>query len=296
VPENLQQTREERGDNLSGKHYISCPFRFTEASTFLSTAMTIRISYNPYLLIAAFLPLWVAAQPGQFISSARSGSSTSREEAASDAAGGTVETAGTLRTMPLFGERAKSGEQIEFEINFLMDCDRNFSSRGEASQFFAARGWDYLGESKLDTASYRFNLAWLLNDKNVDAYWGLGVVCYQQNKLDQAIRMLGKGLALADTNAVLMTDLATVELMQFQVKKDLQHLNEAENHLTKAIGLLPDNATAHMKMALLQYNKADYGRAWEHIHQARRLDFSSIDLSLLSELSAKQPDPKGFFK
>lgn len=265
--------------------------------------MTIRISYNSYLLIAAFLPLWVAAQPSQFISSARntssaSANSTNHEEAAKAAEpnGSVAESAKAVRTMPLFGERAKSGEQIEFEIHFLMDCDQNFSDRGEASQFFAARGWDYLGESQLDTAAYRFNLAWLLNDKNVDAYWGLGVVCYQQNKLDQAIRMLSKGLTLADTNAVLMTDLATVELMQFQVKKDIQHLNEAEKHLTQAIALLPDNATAHIKMALLQYNKADYGRAWEHVHQARRLDFSAIDLSLLSELSAKQPDPKGFFK
>lgn len=260
--------------------------------------MSIRISHNTFLFTLVLLPFWVAAQPGQFISSARSLSSASREEGttASDANGGGAETAGTLRTMPLFGERAKSGDQIMFEINFLNDCDQNFSNRPEASQFFAARGWDYLGESQLDTAAYRFNLAWLLNDKNVDAYWGLGVVCYQQNKLDQAIRMLSKGLALADTNAVLMTDLATVELMQFQVKKNSKHLTEAEYHLTKALTILPDNATAHMKMALLQYTKADYGRAWEHIHQARRLDFSAIDLSLLSELSAKQPDPKGFFK
>lgn len=265
--------------------------------------MSIRISHNTFLFTLALLPFWVAAQPGQFISSARSVSSqsvssTNREEAAqaSDAGGGMAETVSTLRIMPLFGERAKSGEQIEFEINFLNDCDQNFGNRPEASQFFAARGWDYLGESQLDTAAYRFNLAWLLNNKNVDAYWGLGVVCYQQNKLDQAIRMLSKGLALADTNTVLMTDLATVELMQYQVKKDPKHLTEAEYHLTKAITILPDNATAHMKMALLQYTKADYGQAWEHVHQARRLDFSAIDLSLLSDLSAKQPDPKGFFK
>lgn len=260
--------------------------------------MSIRIPHNSFLLIVAFLPLWTMAQPGQFISSARSVSSTSRDKAAlpGDASGVGAESAQATRVMPLFGERAKSGEQIEFEINFLNDCDQNFSNRGEASQFFAARGWDYLGESQLDTAAYRFNLAWLLNEKNVDAYWGLGVVCYQQNKLDQAIRMLGKGLAIADTNAVLMTDLATVELMQFQQKKDPAHLTDAETHLAKALSILPDNATAHIKMALLQYTKADYGRAWEHIHQARQIDFSSIDLTLLNELIAKQPDPKGVFK
>lgn len=260
--------------------------------------MTLRLPHTSFLLIAALLPLWAVAQTGQFISSARSVSTTNREEVTriTESTGSATETAASIRTMPLFGERAKSGEQIEFEIRFLNDCDQNFGSRTEASQFFAARGWDYLGESQLDTAAYRFNLAWLLSDKNVDAFWGLGVICYQQNKLDQAIRMLGKGLALADTNAVLMTDLATVELMQFQANKDPQQLTEAESHLAKALTLLPDNATAHMKMALLQYTKADYAKAWEHIHQARRLDFSAIDLSLLADLSAKLPDPKGFFK
>ncbi|TAE31583.1 MAG: hypothetical protein EAZ91_06995 [Cytophagales bacterium] len=258
--------------------------------------MTVRTPHNAFLLLVAFLPLWVAAQPGQLISSARAVSNGGREDSAADANGGGIVTTAMLRTMPLFGERSKSGEQIEFEINFLNDCDGSFATRTEASQFFAARAWDYLAESQLDTAAYRFNLAWLLNDKNVDAFWGLGVICYQQNKLDQAVRMLSKGLALADTNAVLMTDLATVELMQFGAKKESKHLQEAENHLTRAIALLPDNATAHIKMALLQYTKADYAKAWEHIHQARRLDFSSIDLSLLADLSAKLPDPKGFFK
>lgn len=273
--------------------------------------MTLRIPQQSFLFFAVLLPFWVAAQPSQFISSARNTTTGSanagsvgsenrngvtREDAATDANGGVPLTAAMIRVTPLFGERAKSGEQIEFEINFLNDCDQNFSNRAEASGFFAARGWDYLGESQLDTAAYRFNLAWLLNDKNVDAYWGLGVVCYQQSKLDQSIRMLSKGLALVDTNAVLMTDLATVELMQFQAKKDPHHLNEAENHLTRALALLPDNATAHVKMALLQYTKADYAKAWEHIHQARKLDFSAIDLSFLADLTAKEPDPKGFFK
>ncbi len=67
--------------------------------------------------------------------------------------------------IPFFGETSKSLEQIELEIKFLSECDQNFESRKEASKFFSDRGWNYLQDSELDTACYRFNLAWLLDNK-----------------------------------------------------------------------------------------------------------------------------------
>lgn len=207
----------------------------------------------------------------------------------------TLTSAATL-VLPLFGEQAKSVEQIDREIRFLNDCDQNFASRSEASQFFAARGWDYISESQLDTAAYRFNLAWLLNDKNVDAYWGLGVVCYQQNKLPDAIRLLKRGLAVADTNVVLMTDLATVQIKSYQLTQDVADLNEAESFLQRALVLTPANAPALMKLSLVNFARADYLKAWDYFHRARVLDLSSLDLQYLNELMAKKVDPQGVFK
>ncbi len=204
--------------------------------------------------------------------------------------------AANINLLPLFGERSKTAEQIDYEIRFLSDCDQNFGSRDEASQFFAARAWEYVGESQLDTATHRFNLAYLLNDKNADAYWGLGVVCYQKNNLTDAIRMLKRGMAVSDTNAVLMTDLATVQLAQFQAQHDSLELEEAQTNLLKAIALKPDYPTAHLQLSLLHYLRADYGKAWEYLHHARTIDFSSLDLKYLDELMKKQPDPRGVFK
>ena len=267
--------------------------------------MTLRI--RPLLLGLTLLPFLVAAQPTQLITSARSVDSANNRKPTTTHAfvaekPGTVGTAleateaKAAHCLPLFGERSKSIEQIEKEIRFLNDCDQNFGSRHEASQFFAARGWDYLSDSQLDTAVYRFNLAYLLNDKNADAYWGLGVICYQQEKMPDAIRMLKKGLAVADTNTVLMTDLATVQIKYYQQTKDEKLLNEAEAYLYQAIGLDPASATAHIELSLLYFTRANYPKAWESLHKARALDLSVIDLAYLGELLAKMPDPKGFFK
>ena len=264
--------------------------------------MSVRINLIQWTLVV--LPLLSAAQPKPLITSVRNSTTptttTSTEsqsataEDTPDAA--TPETAGgPVNTLPLFGERPKTTEQIDAEIHFLNDCDRNFASRAEASNFFAARGWDYIADRQLDTAAYRFNLSWLLNDHNADAYWGLGVVCYQKNQLPDAIRMLRKGLTMSDSNAVLMTDLATVEIKQYQKKPETDVLADAESHLLRSVSLNPD-AASYQKLSLVNYLKANYGKAWAYFHQARSLDLSALDLEYLNDLLAKQPDPKGVFK
>lgn len=200
------------------------------------------------------------------------------------------------RILPLFGERSKSAQQIEDEIRFLNECDQNFNSREEASQFFTARGWEYVSETQLDTAAYRFNLAHLLNDKNGDAFWGLGVVCYQRNQLADAIRMLKQAATLADTNAVLLTDLATVEVEYYQAKHDTTSLTDARDHLQKAVFLNPTQAPAYARLSQISYHLADYRSAWTYLHKAYKIDLAAIDLTYLQELLAKEPDPIGLFK
>ncbi|QDK77319.1 hypothetical protein EXU85_01405 [Spirosoma sp. KCTC 42546] len=267
--------------------------------------MSVRIKLIQCTLVA--LPFLAAAQTKQFITSARSGDPVRQsksvhenlEEAAlateSTSIGGPADTGESVNTLPLFGERPKTTAQIDEEIHFLNDCDRNFGTRTEASVFFAARGWDYIASGQLDTAAHRFNLSWLLNDRNADAYWGLGVVCYQKNRLPDAIRMMKKGIAVDDSNTVLMTDLATVEIKQYQEKPNEDVLSDAEGHLERAVSLNP-NALSFQKLSLVQYLKADYPKAWEYFHQAHKLDLSVLDFGYLNELMAKQPDPKGVFK
>jgi tetratricopeptide (TPR) repeat protein len=198
--------------------------------------------------------------------------------------------------LPLFGEIGKTTAQIDEEIRFLSDCDRMFGSRDEASQFFVARGWEYLQEGQLDTATYRFNLAYLLNDKNMDAYWGLGVVCYQKDKLADAERMLRRGVDLAPDNVALLVDLSTVELKHYAVVNDPDDLNEADAVLQHAVRLDSTYAQSHYNLALIEYYRGQYEKAWEHLHNGRKLDFSLVNFEFIDQLRTKFPDPLGLFK
>ncbi|GAB3895094.1 hypothetical protein GCM10028803_11100 [Larkinella knui] len=245
--------------------------------------------------LLVWLPLGVFAQTGPLASSARrveAGKGDTVVEVSKNANPTVVNPMVT----PLFGEQAKTAEHITWEVRFLNECDKNFSNRAEASQFFSTRAWEYLTEGQLDTATYRFNLAWLLNDKNSDTYWGLGVISYQQNKMPESIRLLKKGLEVADSNAVLMTDLATVELKQYKENKDNALLEDAISVLNKALQYDVTNANTFMRLSWANFAKGDYAAAWENLHKGRSLDLAAVDFVYLQELRDKMPDPKGFFK
>ena len=250
------------------------------------------------LVVYVSMPVWAWAQPLQFVSSARSADTAGRGQTTTVVSSSVTAdiSLADRRVLPLFGELPKTTAQLDEEIKFLMDCDQSFGSRNEASDFFAARGWDYINSGQLDTAAHRFNLAWLLNDRNAESYWGLGVICYQHNKLPDAVRVLRKGLAVADTNVMLMTDLATVQIKQFQLNQDATALEEADTLLSRANALSPKSATILLKLSLSRFAHADYAGAWDFFHQAHVIDISAIDVLYLGELQAKLADPKGIFR
>lgn len=201
------------------------------------------------------------------------------------------------RILPLFGELGKTSTQIDEEIRFLSDCDKMFASRNEASQFFAKMAWEYVQEGQLDTASYRFNLAYLLNDKNEEAYWGLGVICYQKDQIANAQRMLRKGVDIAPDNVALLVDLSTVELKNYAVddtQKEL--LADAHKYLLHAVELDSTYAQAHYNLALTEFHNGNFDKSWDYFHKGRKLNFSLVNFDFVELLKAKLPDPEGFFK
>jgi Tfp pilus assembly protein PilF len=204
-----------------------------------------------------------------------------------------AEPAFNWNIVPFFGERPLTPEQERF----LLSCDRNFGSREEASQFFAQRAWEYVQEGQLDTATYRFNLAHLLNPKSVDPYWGLGVIQFNKGNSKGAVVLLNRGLRVDSTNTTLMTDLATIHLGRFGKDSTQTHdLDRAEQLLTVAVAIDTASAGAFQKLAVVDYYRQRYDDAWQHLHRSRALGGGNLDFQFLSQLMARKEDPLGVFK
>jgi tetratricopeptide (TPR) repeat protein len=203
-----------------------------------------------------------------------------------------------INFLPLFGGFIKTENQLIADQLFLMDCDKSFNTREEASKFFAEMGWEYLEEGDKNNAIKRFNFAFLLNEKNVDAYWGLGVVEYQSRKTSQAIDLFNKGIALsAEPNFVMIVDLATIYLqIAMENSNSVFEISKAKELLYKSIKIQPNYTTAYMQLALVNILDNQISDAWEAFHQGYAQNPKEINNEILSELLKRQADPKGIFK
>jgi len=200
------------------------------------------------------------------------------------------------RLVPLFGGASVAQAEQLVGAAFLADVGRSFASKPEASKFFSDKGYEYLLENQMDTAVYRFNLAWLLDQKNADSYRGLGVIASQRTNNDEAISLLAQGLAIDPNNAVIMGDLGSSYLIRFEKDKKKKDLTQAMEYLQKSVAADATNAVTWQQLARGYFFQENYAKAWEAVHTGQNLNVSSLDFQLIGDLIAKMPDPKGMFK
>ncbi len=201
-----------------------------------------------------------------------------------------------LRLQPLFGNLTVAQATQILGADKLRAITASFASPAEASAFFANKGFEYLNENQPDTATYRFNLAWLLDPRNADAYRGLGIIASAQPTPDAAIALLSSGLALAPANPLLLRDLGASHLLRYARTKKKKDLTQGFGLLERATTLDASDAVAWQQLARGFYYQEKYAEAWAALHKGQAISFASTDFNFISELLAKMADPQGTIK
>lgn len=202
----------------------------------------------------------------------------------------------SANVLPMFGGKQKTEAEQKQDEKFLTSCDKNFSTRPEASKFFMERGWEYLNEGQTDTAMYRFNLAWLLDPGNKDTYWAFGLVTAAKGNNELAIDYYDKALAIDPKNSLLLSDVANSYLALYKEKKKKKILKKASGYLATATTQDPSNAYALYNTSVVRFYEKKYSDAWDYLHKSRAINMTQIDYGYIVELVAQMPDPQGFFK
>lgn len=205
---------------------------------------------------------------------------------------------GPQRLQPQYGGLSVAQAQQAVGAAVLADVDRSFASRPEASKFFSNKGFEYLNENQPDTATVRFNLAWVLDPQNPEPYRGLAVLLSRRPDAPQeAVQALVlQGLAVAPTNGLLLTDAANLTLGRYETSKKKKDLQQASDYTQRALLADSTNANAWQTQARIHYYQENYAEAWKDVRKGQNLSLTSLDFNFLSELMAKMPDPEGKFK
>jgi Tfp pilus assembly protein PilF len=200
------------------------------------------------------------------------------------------------KVLPMFGNKPKTEAEQKADEKFLSSCDKSFSSRTEASEFFMNSGWGYFNEGQVDTAMYRFNLAWLLNPDNYNTYWAFGLVENGKGNTAEAIGMYERALKYQPNNSLLLSDMAAAYLTQYEKDKKKKTLKKVVSYLDQSLAADARNAYALFTMSQVRYHEKKYAEAWDYLHQSRHIDMRTLNYEFLAELIAQMPDPQGMFR
>jgi tetratricopeptide (TPR) repeat protein len=154
-----------------------------------------------------------------------------------------------INLLPMYGRVKKCTEQIEYDLTFLKDCDKNFKGdRKKASKYFENKGWQYLYANKQDTAMFRFNQAWMLDSLNANVYWGFANLSGMQKKFKESLPLFNQALKLNPNNAKIWID-ASLSYGQLFVQTQNKNLLDTNIlYLQTAIKLDATNAMAYAQL------------------------------------------------
>jgi tetratricopeptide (TPR) repeat protein len=153
-----------------------------------------------------------------------------------------------INVLPKFGGVKKCKEQIETDNKFIAETDKAMSRKQSTAQFIK-QGWNYLYADKLDTATMRFNQAWLLDSLNAEVYWGFGNILGKQAKFDESLPFFERAAKLDPKNVKVFQDMSTSYGNVFFRTKDIKFLELSITALKSASVLEPKNAAIYAQLA-----------------------------------------------
>ena len=182
-----------------------------------------------------------------------------------------------INTLPMYGGKKKCPEQIKSDNDFFQECDKNFSSRKEAAQYFVGKGWEYFYKNDFDSSMKRFNQAWLLDKTNAEVFWGFGNLLGLKRQPKESIPFFEKSIELNPNNSKVYESLSTSHGQLFYQTKKIEHLNLTIDNLKKAIKLDKTNASLYGKLsgAYAYFTQKDSLRKYMKI--AENLDPKVVD-------------------
>jgi tetratricopeptide (TPR) repeat protein len=146
-----------------------------------------------------------------------------------------------INLLPMYGDVKKCEQQIELDNEFILESEKQFKDRKEASQYYVSKGWEYFYKDDNDTSMKRFNQAWLLDNTNSQIYWGFGNLLGRKKEFEKSIKYLQKSLEIEPKNAKVY-ECISISYGQLYLKtKDVKYLNLRIKNLNKALKIEPNN-------------------------------------------------------
>jgi tetratricopeptide (TPR) repeat protein len=196
--------------------------------------------------------------------------------------------------LPKYGNVPKADWQKAADDAYIKATDEEYhGDRKKASTDTAMRGWQLLAGGDLEGAMRRFNQAWLLNNKNGIALWGMAAVETEWEKFDESLKLFAEAEKFVDSEINFSVDYSRAVGMAGVKRKDDVLIKDAFDRFERIYQKAPQNGRNLKNWAMTLFAEGKYSAAWAKVKLAESTpDKGHLDPSLLADLQAHMPRPQ----
>jgi tetratricopeptide (TPR) repeat protein len=196
--------------------------------------------------------------------------------------------------LPKYGNLPKADWQKSADDAYIKATDSEYhGDRKKASTDTAMRGWQLLAGGDFEGAMRRFNQAWLLNNKNGIALWGMAAVETEWGKLDESLKLFAEAEKFVGNEINFLVDYSRAVGMTGVKRKDDALIKDAYGRFESIYQKAPQNGRNLKNWAMTLFAEGKYPEAWAKVKLAESTtDKGHFDPNFLADLQAPMPRPQ----
>ena len=196
--------------------------------------------------------------------------------------------------LPKYGNVPKADWQKAADDAYIKATDEEYrGDRKKASTDTAMRGWQLLAGGDLEGAMRRFNQAWLLNNKNGIALWGMAAIETEWEKFDESLKLFAEAEKFVGSEINFLVDYSRAVGLAGVKRKDDALIKDAFDRFDRIYQKAPQNGRNLKNWAMTLFAERKYSEAWAKVKLAESTpDKGHLDPSFLADLQAHMPRPQ----
>ena len=198
-----------------------------------------------------------------------------------------------ISLLPKYGSAVKNEAQRLADKRFLAGMDEQFQGdRIKAGQEARKRGWQSLHQGNLDEAMRRFNQAWLIDEGNADALWGMAAVLGSKGKSAESLKLFKEAEPALRDDIDFEVDYALALSGVAVDTKNEAALQQVYEKFASIHKKAPQNTLNLQNWAITLAATGNYAEAWKKIILAEATpNPAAISPGFVAALQKQMPRP-----
>ena len=204
-----------------------------------------------------------------------------------------VAFAQNINLQPKYGLQPKNEAQKAADAKLLASIDARYKgNRKKAAEDVSAQGWQLLRQGANPDAMRRFNQAWLLDNSNGNALWGMAAIQAGSGKLNESLPLFAEAERIIGGDIDFAADHAKAIGIAGVQTRNQSLVNDAFARFARVHAKAPQHTLNLQNWAITLFYVGNFSEAWKKVKLAEATPrHVELDPQFLANLQRKMPRP-----